>query len=164
MVQRRIIALTALPMGMSLSAGAAAAETPGDAGAYVTWDVFEADKCASIWLIRRFVAPDAEIVFFSRGEAPPQGVLFDTPEARFRRYHNRSTYETLLEHYNKPDKGLTHIGRIIHDIEVNIWERKALEETRRIEKELFELLDDEAPERTAADCVDYFDALYATYR
>ena len=39
------------------------------------------------------------------------------------------TFESLLTHYRLQDLKLIHIGKIIHDIEANIWEKKAFKET-----------------------------------
>ena len=125
MVQKQVIGLMALLLGV-LSLAIANADAPAQnqqPQTFASWDIFEADKCASIWLIKRYISPEATILFYSRDDNPPQGILFDTPEAKFRRYHNKSTYETLLEHYELTDPTLIYIGRIIHDIEVNIWER-----------------------------------------
>ena len=98
---------------------------PAQRPVFSTWDTFEVDKCASIWLIKRFIAPDAEIRFFPHGETITSGIPFDTPDAKFRRYATKSTYEILLEHYRVRSPRLHYIGRIIHDIEINTWERKA---------------------------------------
>ncbi|MGA1875585.1 MAG: chromate resistance protein ChrB domain-containing protein [bacterium] len=35
---------------------------------FSTWAGFEPDKCASIWLIQRFIHPEAVIKFFPVGE------------------------------------------------------------------------------------------------
>ena len=40
-----------------------------------------------------------------------------------------SAFESLLKHYKLKDPKLIYVGKIIHDIEVNIWEKKVLEET-----------------------------------
>lgn len=164
MVQKQAIGLIALFVGVFLLSSVYASENTKQPQAFATWDIFEADKCASIWLIKRFISPNAEILFFSRDEIPPQGILFDTPEAKFRRYHNKSTYETLIEHYKLNDSTLTYIGRIIHDTEVNTWERKVMDETRKVEAEVFELLDDKQPDKTVKACVGYFDTLYKGLR
>ncbi|MBW2492446.1 MAG: chromate resistance protein, partial [Deltaproteobacteria bacterium] len=83
------------------------------------------------------------------------------PDAKFRRYHNASTYETLLTHYKLGDKHLVYIGKIIHDIEVNVWEKKILPETRMVQQAVIEII-------TSSDTSDviisrsmaYFDGLY----
>jgi hypothetical protein len=165
MVQKQVIGLMTLLIGVLMPlADIGASQNTLQRQVFATWDIFEADKCASIWLIKRFISPEAEILFYGRDESPPQGVQFDTPEARFRRYHNKSTYETLLEHYKLNDNKLVYIGRVIHDIEVNIWERKVMDETHKVETELFEILDDKDPEKTVHACLDYFDSFYETVR
>jgi len=126
---------------------------------YSTWDVFEPDKCASIWLIKRHVDPGAVFRFYPRGEAIAEGIAFDTPDARFRRYHDRSTFESLLQHHKLDAPRLVYLGRLIHDMEVNIWERKALAETRDVEEELQRLLADGDAERLVRVCIDHFDGL-----
>ena len=128
---------------------------------FATWDVFEVDKCASIWLIKRFVDSEAQIRLYQRGEHIKDGILFDTPDAKFRRYHNASTYETLLTHYKLEDKHLIYIGKIVHDIEINVWEKKTLPETRRVQQAVIEII-------TSSDTSDeiinrsmvYFDGLF----
>ena len=66
---------------------------------YATWDGFEADKCASIWLIMRFVDPDAKIKFYPKGTPITSGIAFDTPDAALRRYHNMAAFESIARHY-----------------------------------------------------------------
>ena len=107
---------------------------------FSTWEGFEADKCASIWLITKFIDKDAIIRFYPKGEAITQGIPFDTPDAGFRRYYNISTFESLLRHYKIKDPKVNYIGRIIHDIEVNVWEKKVLKETRIVQDEVNKII------------------------
>jgi len=128
---------------------------------FSTWEGLEPDKCASIWLIKRYIDANAIIKFFPKGEVIKEGIPFDTPDAKLRRYHNMSTFESILKYYNLKDPKLIYIGKIIHDIEVNIWERKVLDETLRIQNEINKIIltsktRDEAIER----CLEYFDSLY----
>ncbi|MCP4080390.1 MAG: chromate resistance protein [Planctomycetaceae bacterium] len=130
---------------------------------FSTWEGFEADKCASVWLIKRFIAPQAEIHFYPRGDVVTEGVAFDTPEAQFRRHYNKSTFEMLQEHYQINDESVTHIGRIIHDIEVNIWGNKLMAETHRVIREVQPIIIEENPEKAAAKCQVYFNQLYQKF-
>ena len=123
---------------------------------YSTWDTLEVDKCASIWLIKQHIAPQAEIRFFKKGEPITEGIEFDTPTALFRRYHNKSTYETLLDHYKLKDEKLVYIGRIIHDIEVNIWEKKIMKETPDLEKAVGTIITSPDKEKIVKECFQYF--------
>jgi hypothetical protein len=127
---------------------------------FSTWEGMEADKCASIWLIKRFIAPNAEIRFYPRGAWSMAGTAFDVPNARFRRYHNKATFETLLEHYRLNDKRLTDIAKIIHDIEVNIWEKKLMAETPEVQNAMHEIIMQKDTEKIISDCQAYFDQFY----
>lgn len=128
---------------------------------FSTWEGFEIDKCASIWLIKNFIDKNAVIKILPKEEEIREGVAFDTPDAKFRRYHNMSTYESLLKHYNLNDPNLVYIGKIIHDIEVNIWERKVLKETLIVQDAINDIIlksqnNDEIIEKSSK----YFDSLY----
>ena len=70
---------------------------------FSTWEGFELDKCASIWLIQNFIYRGVKIKFFPKGTINMEGVPFDVPEAKFRRYHNMSTFESLLEYHKQQD-------------------------------------------------------------
>ena len=128
---------------------------------FSTWEGFEVDKCASIWLIKRFIDKNAVIEFFPKGEPIKQGIPFDTPDAKFRRYHNMSTFESLLNHYELKDATLMYIGKIVHDIEVNIWEKKVFDETPLVQDAINKIIwnsrnSDEVIEKSCK----YFDWLY----
>lgn len=107
---------------------------------FSTWEGFEADKCASIWLITKFIDKNAIIRFYPKGEAITQSIPFDTPDAKFRRYYNMSTFESLLKHYKIKNPKVNYIGRIIHDIEVNVWEKKVIKETRIVQDEVNKII------------------------
>ena len=116
----------ALLFGLPVSTGRCESPPP----VFSTWDIFEVDKLASIWFVKRFVHPEAEIRLCPKGEPISQGVPFDTPDAQFRRYHNASTYEIFRRHYKIDDPGCLYISRIVHDIEINTWGKKAMKESR----------------------------------
>ncbi|MCD6389204.1 MAG: chromate resistance protein [Desulfobulbaceae bacterium] len=129
---------------------------------FSTWDIFETDKCASIWLVKRFVDPKVEIKFFPHGTFITEGVLFDTPEAKFRRYATKSTYETLMEHYELNDTRLKFIGRLIHDIEVNVWEKKVYPESPEVLEAIRSIIVENGGDNEAImeKSLRYFDAFY----
>ncbi len=105
-------------------------QSPGPV--FSTWDIFEVDKLASIWLIKRFVDPEAQIKLYPKGDAIKEGIPFDTPDAKFRRYHNVSTYEMIRRHYKINDPRCQYISKIVHDIEINTWEKKVMAESRPV--------------------------------
>lgn len=128
---------------------------------YSTWANFEADKCASLWLIKRFIDPTATFRFYPSGVRIDQGIAFDTPDAPFRRTHNQSTFERLLDHYAFRNPTLLDLGRLLHDIEINTW-APILPETVQLLKDLEPwFAKNENPHATSAFCLDYFDRYYA---
>jgi hypothetical protein len=128
---------------------------------FSTWVGFEVDKCASIWLIKRFVDKAAIIQFYPKGELIDKGIPFDTPDAKFRRYHNMSTYESIVKYYKLKDPKVVYIGKIIHDIEVNVWERKQMKETHMVQREVNQIiLNSSDNEDVIEKSIKFFDRLY----
>lgn len=131
---------------------------------FSTFEGFEVDKCASIWLIKKSIDQNAIIKFYKRGETPTGGILFDTPNAKFRRYYNMSTYESLLQHYKINDSKLKYIGRIIHDIEVNTWEKKKLKETQKVQGDVNKIIWETSGKKELIEKSNrYFDLLYESF-
>ena len=128
---------------------------------FSTWDGFEVDKLASIWLLERFIAPDATVAIYRRGQVINQGIQFDTPYSKIRRTFNKSTFESLLEHYRITDRKLVNIGRLIHDIEINLWEEKVFRKSKEIEITFMDLLHEyKSNEVVIERARQYFDRLY----
>jgi hypothetical protein len=128
---------------------------------FSTWVGFEADKCASIWLIKRFIDKNAVVRFVPKGETITEGIPFDTPGAKLRRYHNMCTFEAIMKHYKIRDPNLTYIGKIIHDIEINIWERKVLPETVFVQERINEIILDSQNNREVIErSAKFFDSVY----
>lgn len=86
------------------------------------------DRIACPWLIRRFIDPDAEILY-----VPTDQVLavqeaegahgFDTPGAEFDHRGNKCTFEVLIDDFDlATDPALVRLARIVHaaDIESEI--------------------------------------------
>jgi len=131
---------------------------------FSTWEGFEVDKCASIWLINKFIDQNAKIRFYPKGKEIKEGILFDTPDAKFRRYFNMSTYESLIRHYKIKDPNLIYIGRIIHDIEVNTWGKKILKETCAIRDAVNKIIwETNGNDKVIKKTIQYFDSLYKGY-
>lgn len=72
-----------------------------------------------------------------------------------------STYESLLSHYKLTDERLIYIGRIIHDIEINIWEKKVIPETIKVREAVCKIM---AETEDAGKIIEqgnaFFDSLY----
>ena len=129
---------------------------------FSTWDRFEIDKLASIWLLKRFVVgKGVQIYLYSPGTVKMKGTPFDVPYARLRRYQNASTFETILKHYNIHDSRLEYIGQIIHDIEINIWQEKRMAQTHTVQQAVADIIENgkSKDEKIDMSCK-YFDELY----
>ncbi len=128
---------------------------------FVTWELFEADKLASIWLIKRFINENAEIRIVSRDSEIKEGNLFDTPDAYFKRTITKSTFEMLQDYYLINDEKVDAIAKLIHDIEINKWDKKLFRQTEEFEDFVRELiLSGLSNEETIAESNSYLDKVY----
>ena len=86
------------------------------------------DRIACPWLIRRFIDPDAEILYVPTDQvlavAEREGAHgFDTPGAEYDHRGNKCTFEVLIDDYDLAgDPALMRLARIVHaaDIESEI--------------------------------------------
>ena len=130
---------------------------------YTSWQGLEPDKLASMWLIKRFVEQDAEFKLIAKGHKIDKGIPFDVPSARYKRSHTQSTFESILQHTKLTDAKLIAIGKVIHDIEINTWDTKKIEQTYTIQDDIRRLIDQEKDEQKAIlQAILYFDELYKT--
>ncbi|MFC1858324.1 chromate resistance protein ChrB domain-containing protein [Thermodesulfobacteriota bacterium] len=128
---------------------------------FSTWDGFEVDKLASIWLIKRFIAPNATVIIYPKNQAIDRGIQFDTPHSKIKRKYNKSTFESLLEHYHLSDIKLVNMGKLINDVEINVWEEKVFRRSKEIEIIIMDLLDRYKSNEELIDMAsEYFDRLY----
>jgi hypothetical protein len=128
---------------------------------YSTWDTIEPDKCGSAWLIKRFVDKKATFKFYPKGELISSGIPFDTPEAELRRYHNMSTFESILKKYKLNDPALIEMGNIFHDIEINYWGKKNTAESKGVQNTILKIEEDHHnPNEILEKSFLYFDTLY----
>ena len=86
------------------------------------------DRIACPWLIRRFIDPEAEILYTSRDQVlavaeREQAHSFDAPGARYDHRDGKCTFEVLIDEYDlAADPALGRLARIVHaaDIEEEI--------------------------------------------
>ncbi len=130
---------------------------------YATWDSFEVDKLASIWLIQKHISPGAEIRVYPKGEAITEGTPFDVPGAAIQRTFNQSSFESLKVHFNLEDAGLDNMALLIRDVEINTWETKAYQITSEVEVFFVNLIKEHAPpDVLIQESNRYLDELYKT--
>lgn len=86
------------------------------------------DRVACPWLIKRFIDPDAEIVYVRALDvlstaATHQAKSFDAPGATYDHRGPRCTFEVLIDEFDlADDAGLRRLARVVHaaDIEADL--------------------------------------------
>lgn len=74
------------------------------------------DRLACIWLIRRFINPEAVIRYAKTAKADE--ISFDMNKGEFRHQGNLCTFEVMLQSFGLEDLGLQTIGEIVHEIDL----------------------------------------------
>jgi hypothetical protein len=83
------------------------------------------DRIACPWLIRRFIDPDAEILYVPRDEvlavaADRNAHSFDAPGATFDHRDGLCTFEVLIRHHHLgDDASLARLARIVHAADIS---------------------------------------------
>jgi len=76
------------------------------------------DRCASAWLIRRFIDPKARFAFAPEERVPPAAVPFDMFRDGFGHRGGNCTFETLQDDFRIRDRRVKVISEIIHDADL----------------------------------------------
>ena len=81
------------------------------------------DRIACPWLIRKFIDPDAEILYVPTDEvltdaADRQGHSFDAPGATFDHRDGLCTFEVLIDDFRLGDAALARLARIVHAADI----------------------------------------------
>lgn len=78
-----------------------------------------ADRLASAWLIRRFIDPDATILWLeSVKDCPSEALGFDFDDATFSHIGDKITFEVLLASFDLKSPALKRLASIIHFLDV----------------------------------------------
>ena len=91
---------------------------------WVTRERPKIDRLACPWLIRRFIDPEAEILYVPADQvlavAEREGAhSFDAPGARYDHREGGCTFETLIADYQlRDDPALTRLARIVHAADI----------------------------------------------
>lgn len=92
---------------------------------WVTREHPHTDRIACPWLIRRFIDPEAEIVYVPRDEVLPYAeregaISFDAPGARYTHHDGLCTFEVLIaDHDLGGDPALTLMAQVVHGADVS---------------------------------------------
>jgi hypothetical protein len=90
---------------------------------WVTREHPKTDRIACPWLIRKFIDPEAEIVYVPRDEvlsyaSEHDAISFDAPGARYTHRDGLCSFEVLVEEYAIPDEAVGMMARVIHGADV----------------------------------------------
>ncbi|HEV8490073.1 MAG TPA: chromate resistance protein ChrB domain-containing protein [Candidatus Limnocylindrales bacterium] len=90
---------------------------------WVTREHPKTDRIACPWLIRKFIDPDAEIVYVPRDEvlayAEREGATsFDAPGATYTHRDGKCSFETLVEEFRIADPAVGLLAKVIHGADV----------------------------------------------
>jgi hypothetical protein len=145
----------------ALSAMSATAQSSEAEHIYSTGRIMEVDRCASAWLIKRYIDPKAQFAFFEDGQLVTRGTAFDTPDARFCRTHKLSTFEVLMHHFKLNDPKLKALAAAIHEIEIDYWTgRKENPLAAKLSMQVREIIRaNPDPGQCLEACFSYFDNL-----
>jgi hypothetical protein len=83
------------------------------------------DRIACPWLIRRFIDPDAEILYAPAGDvldtaAREDARSFDAPGAEFDHRGRKCTFEVLIDDFElHNDAALIRLAKIVHAADIN---------------------------------------------
>jgi hypothetical protein len=82
------------------------------------------DRIACPWLIRRFIDPDAEILYVPAAEllaeaARQEAHSFDAPGAEYDHRDGKCTFEVLIDDYGLDDPALARLARIVHAADID---------------------------------------------
>jgi hypothetical protein len=110
-----------LTQALSAGEGSAAPDTPAAIEAYrearwVTRPRPHVDRLSCIWLIRRFINPQAVVRYSAIPE--PGEVGFDMPQGEFTHRGHLCTFETMVRAFGLEDPSLQLMGEIIHEIDL----------------------------------------------
>jgi hypothetical protein len=110
-----------IAQALSAGEGAATPTAPAAIEAYrearwVTRPRPHVDRLSCIWLIRRFINPEAVIRYATTPE--PGEVGFDMPHGEFTHRGPLCTFETMVRAFGLEDPSLQPMGEIIHEIDL----------------------------------------------
>ncbi len=119
------------------------------------------DRIGSAWLIRRFVDPNAKILFAPPDDFPADAIPFDALGAAFGHQGEDCTFETFLKKCGLRDRRLAALAEIVHEADLRDQKFRR-EEARGVDLAIRGLLalskdDDEVLARGLV----LFDSLYA---
>jgi hypothetical protein len=94
---------------------------------YCTRRNVHVDRCASAWLIKRFIDHDAEFVFVDGQTPAPDTTPFDMHGVEWGHHGNRCSFETIALIHRIDDPVIEAIAKIIHGADITADADETLE-------------------------------------
>ena len=90
---------------------------------WVTREHPRTDRIACPWLIRKFIDPDAEIVYVPADQVlsyaeRERAISFDAPGARYTHRDGLCSFEVLVDDYAIEDRALSLMAKVVHGADV----------------------------------------------
>ena len=132
---------------------------------WVTREKPKTDRIACPWLIKKFIDPDAEILYVPREQvlevAEREGAIsFDAPCAKYGHSEGKCTFEALIEEYNLKDPALLELAKIVHGADTsNLMTTLLSPGLRAIGEGFLHVVDDDQESLRIQSYI--YDALYA---
>jgi hypothetical protein len=131
---------------------------------YVTWTAPEPDRVAAIWVLKRFVDPDAQLYFIEPFSHFSLGNSFDMPESDVRRSGtNSATVELMTKYHIESNEKLELLCRMADLFEVAQWMRPSDPEANDFGVRLLESMD-HCDDLSTAECfglgIEFLDGWY----
>jgi hypothetical protein len=77
------------------------------------------DRAACVWVLRRFVDPDATFVFVEdTDDVPPDATPFDMRGVPLSHHNGDCSFETVLRHFSLEDPVLWDIAQLVHEADL----------------------------------------------
>ena len=109
---------------------------PDSGQLYVTTPLMEPDRCATAWVVKRYVDRSARFEFMEEEDFPTGAIPYDVPSAVLRRDARRATLEVLLQKHDLSGGFIDRLSRLVHDLEVNAWGTRYEPDSREFEETL----------------------------
>lgn len=159
--RRRTGLMAAVALATVTASALAALKLGSPPPGYATWEGIGPDKWASVWLLRRHVDPDADIVFHAPKTPIEEGTPFDVPGAALAREGAVTSFEKLLEAWPTDDPAIAALAGIVNRIEVSGWQVKAYSATAQVETAYRDLQYRHGRERVPFGCyLAFFDRVH----
>ena len=90
---------------------------------WITRENANVDRVACPWLIRRFIDPQAELLFVPATEVMAvaereQAIPYDVPNVELGHVDGRCSFESIVLKYDLKDPALAELARIVHGADV----------------------------------------------